>query len=71
MRTDSIQTLLTNNEPLPGSEPDRITDEAPVCPTKNVQCPYWTNNGCQVAVCWMNSDNDLALDTIEAFSIVA
>jgi len=50
---DNNQKPSVNPEQPPGSEPERITPETPVCPTKKVPCNYWTDDGCQVAVCWM------------------
>ena len=44
-----------SSEPLPGSGPDKVTPETPICPTKKVQCSYWTDDGCTADVCWQTN----------------
>lgn len=56
MTPDNNQTLPANDEPPAGSGPDGITAETPTCPAKNVQCPYYSEGGCQVAVCRVETD---------------
>jgi hypothetical protein len=58
MTTDKNQRPPVNDEPLPaGSGRDRITADTPTCPTRNVQCPARTNEGCGVQVCWVQKDS--------------
>jgi hypothetical protein len=56
MNINNNQRPPMNDEPPTGSGPDKITPETPTCPTKKVKCNYWTDQGCAVAVCWMEAD---------------
>jgi hypothetical protein len=47
-------------EPPTGSGPDSVRPETPLCPIKNIRCDYWTKDGCRVAVCWMDSEDEAA-----------
>jgi hypothetical protein len=60
MNSDENRRLSVNSEPPPGSAPDRITADTPVCPTKKVQCPCYSDQGCDIDICWMGADSVLA-----------
>ncbi len=55
-KNDSANNLAIHKQTdkkVPGSAPDKITPETPVCPKKKVQCPYWTDASCQLDICLM------------------
>ena len=54
MNTDNNnQRPSMPDEPPVGSGPDRIAADTPTCERKNRPCPYWSDIGCTVQVCWV------------------
>jgi len=53
MTTDQTQRPSMPDEPPTGSGPDKTTADTPTCPRKHVRCNFWTQDGCSVAVCWL------------------
>lgn len=60
--TISQNRPMVNDNQLPGTAPDDITSETLFCPVKNVQCPYYSIQGCPIEVCWMGKKADKKTD---------
>ena len=55
--------MNTDNEtqrPSMNDEPDQFTASMPICPRKNVQCEYWTENGCSKPGRWQTDEPEKA-----------